>query len=88
MGKGCFLLFCDGVSYSHLNEDSSYNASLGYSAGDVIRVETKQKVLLFYNETRKYEHTLELNLTEDEWNQACFCVSLLGCNGSVSIMWK
>ena len=85
MGNGCFLLFSDSNLYSHLKEGSSFKG-LGYSAGDVIRVETKQNMLVFLNETKKYEHTLELNLTEDEWNQACFCVSLLGCNGSVSIM--
>jgi hypothetical protein len=67
MGNGCFLLFSDSVSYSHLNKGSCFKG-LGYFAGDVIRVETKQKVLSFYNETKKYEHTLELNLTEDEWN--------------------
>ena len=52
----------------------------------MIRVETKEEVLLFVNETKKKERTLKLSLTEDECNQACFCVRLDSKSDSVSIM--
>jgi hypothetical protein len=49
-------------------------------------VETKEEVLLFVNETKKNQWTLDLSLTEDEWKQACFCV-LFNCkNDSASIL--
>jgi hypothetical protein len=52
----------------------------------VIGVETNEDELLFVNETKKREHRLKLNLTDDEWGQVCFCVCLSGNEDSVSIV--
>ncbi len=52
----------------------------------MIRVETKEEVLLFVNETKKKERTFKLSLTENEWKQVCFGALLLSKNVSVSIM--
>ncbi len=89
IGHGCFLLLNCGVSFSHSNKEQNCDVKdFKYDVGDVIRVETRDEVLLFVNETKKKERTLKLSLTEDEWKQACFC-ALLPCNNdSVSIMWE
>jgi hypothetical protein len=57
-----------------------------YEVGDVIGVDTNDHELLFVNETKKKEQRLKLNLTEDEWKQACFCVLLNSEQDSISIM--
>ena len=89
IGHGSFLLFHHGNSYSHSNKEQNYvGTDFKYEVGDVIRVETKEEVLLFVNETKKKEWTLKLSLTEDEWKQACFCVELDCKNDTASIMWK
>ncbi len=76
-----------GDSYSHINkEQNCVVTDFKYDAGDMIRVETKEEVLLFVNETKKKERTLKLSLTEDEWKQVCFGALLLYNNDSVSIM--
>ncbi len=87
IGHGCFLLLNCSVSFSHSNkEQNCVVKDFKYDVGDVIRVETRDEVLLFVNETKKKERTLKLSLTEDEWKQACFCVQLPCNNDSVSIM--
>ena len=51
----------------------------------MIEVETNEDELWFRNETRKWEFKMKMRLTEEEWQQACFCVLLAGRGGSVSI---
>jgi hypothetical protein len=46
-------------------EQNFVQTDFKYQVGDVIRVETKEEVLLFVNETKKKERTLKLSLTED-----------------------
>ena len=54
----------------------------------MIEVETNEDELWFRNETRKKEFKMKMRLTEEEWQQACFCVLLAGFGDSVSIMNK
>jgi hypothetical protein len=52
----------------------------------VIRVETNEDELLFFNEDQNWEYKLKMSLTEQEWKQACFCVKLDSYGDSVSIL--
>jgi hypothetical protein len=61
-------------------------AEFEYEIGDVIRVETNVGELLFVNETKKRVHILGLRLSDDEWNQACFCALFNRKDDSVSIV--
>jgi hypothetical protein len=80
-------MFHGGDSFSHNNkEQNCVGTDFKYDVGDVIRVETKEEVLLFVNETKKKEWALKFSLREDEWKQACFGVLLKCKNASVSIM--
>jgi hypothetical protein len=80
-------LYQDGSSYSHSNKKQNYVVTKFESGiGDVVRVETSEDELLFVNEKKKREHRMKLNLTEDEWKQACFCVQLDRKNDSISII--
>jgi hypothetical protein len=54
----------------------------------VIEVETSEDELWFRNEANKKEFKMKMRLTEEEWQQACFCVNLAGVGDSVSIMKK
>jgi hypothetical protein len=72
-------------------DDQSYRLLQFFSVGceyqnpDVIEVETNEDKLWFRNETNKKEFKMKIRLTEDEWQQACFCVQLIGKGNSVSI---
>lgn len=52
----------------------------------MIRVETKVDELLFFNETKNEQFVMKIKLTENEWQQACFCVLLCDKGDSVSIL--
>ena len=54
----------------------------------MIEVETNEDELWFRNETSffKREFKMKMRLTEEEWQQACFCVLLLRHGDSVSIL--
>jgi hypothetical protein len=52
----------------------------------VVEVETNEDELWFKNETRKWEFMMNIKLTEEEWQKACFCVVLSGSRDTVSIL--
>lgn len=87
IGHGCFLMYKLG-SFSHSDKtQNDCKTKLKFSfEKDVIRVETNTNELLFVNETKNMEYQLKLNLTEDQWKQACFCVQLDCQDDSVSIL--
>ena len=78
-----------GYSFSHSNkEHNRVSTGFKYGKGDLIEVETNEDELWFRNETRKWEFKMKMRLTEEEWQQACFCVELGGKADSVSILNK
>lgn len=86
-GHGCFLLGCGGRSFSNSNQEhNDFQTGLSYGKGDVIKVETNVDELLFFNEIRKWEFKMKIKLTDDEWLQTFFCISLKGKGDSVSII--
>ena len=75
IGHGCFLLGYNGFSYSHSNKEHNWvQTDFKPGKGDVIEVETNEDELWFRNETKKWEFKMKMRLTEEEWQQACFCV--------------
>jgi hypothetical protein len=49
-----------------------------FGDGDVVEVETNEKELLVREKTGKWKFTMDIQLSEDDWHQACFCVYLRG----------
>ena len=87
IGHGCFLLSDGGNSYSHSHrENNKFQTVFKYETGDIIKIDTNVDELLFSNETRKWEWKVKVRLTEEEWQQACFCVLLYGKGDSVLIL--
>jgi hypothetical protein len=53
------------MSYSNSHKEENFiKKDFSFSAGDVIRVETNENELLFFNETKKKEHKIKMSLTE------------------------
>jgi hypothetical protein len=44
----------------------------------VIEVETNEKELLMREKSGKWKFSMDIQLSEDDWHQACFCVYLRG----------
>ena len=87
IGHGCFFIANGGCTLSHSNkENNNVLTGFQFDRDDVIRVETNEKELLFTNETKKWEHKMKIELTEEEWKEACFCVNLYEAEDSVSIL--
>ena len=79
IGHGCFLLKKDGQALSHSNkENNAVQTRFKFEKGDVIEVETNQKELLVREKSGKWKFSLNIQLSEDDWHQACFCVYLRG----------
>ena len=71
-------------SYSHSHEKQNVVGSdFKYGVGDVIKVQKNEDELLFRNETKNLEFKMKMKLTEEGWQQACFCVLLFGKGDSV-----
>jgi hypothetical protein len=80
IGHGCFLLKDNGQALSHSNkENNAVQTGFKFSEGDVIEVETNEKELLVREKSGKWKSSLSIQLSEDDWQQACFCV-YLQCN--------
>ncbi len=79
IGHGCFLLKKDGQTLSHSNkENNAVQTGFKFGDGDVIEVETNEKELLVREKSGKWKFSLSIQLSEDDWQQACFCVYLRG----------
>ena len=79
IGHGCFLLKKDGQTLSHSNkENNAVQTGFKFGEGDVIEVETNEKELLVREKSGKWKFSLSIQLSEDDWQQACFCVYLRG----------
>ncbi len=80
IGHGCFVLKNDGQALSHSNnENNAVQTGFKFDKGDVIEVETNEKELLMREKSGKWKFSLSIQLSEDDWQQACFCV-YLRCN--------
>ncbi len=79
IGHGCFLLKDNGKALSHSSkENNAVQTGFEFDKGDVIEVETNEKELLVREKSGKWKFSLSIQLSEDDWNQACFCVYLRG----------
>jgi hypothetical protein len=79
IGHGYFLLKKDGEALSHSNkENNAVQTGFKFGQGDVIEVETNEKELLVREKSGKWKFSLIIQLSDDDWHQACFCVYLRG----------
>ena len=79
IGHGCFLLKKNGQALSHSNkENNDVQTGFKFGKGDVIEVETNEKELLVREKSGKWKFSLSIQISEGDWQQACFCVYLCG----------
>ena len=79
IGHGCFLLKTDGQALSYSNKkNNAVQTGFKFGKGDVIEVETNEKELLVREKSGKWKFSVSIQLSEDDWQQACFCVYLRG----------
>ncbi len=75
IGHGCFLLKDDGVTLSYSNNvNNAVQTGFKFDEGDVIEVETNEKELVIREKSGKWKFSLSIQLSEEDWQQACFCV--------------
>jgi hypothetical protein len=84
---GYFLLSNYGRTYSHSHEEHNHKKTdFKSNEGDTVKVVTNKDELWFINETQGWEFKMKIRLTEEEWQQAHFCVSITGTEDSMSIV--
>ncbi len=76
IGNGCCLLKSNGTAFTHFIKEKVESTGCKFGAGDVVEMETNENELLIREKTGKWNFSMAIYISDEDWHQACFCVYL------------